>query len=112
MICIRAVEAKIFFCFKKKLSGMNNLIKFEEKKIYSIFEGWINYAELYFIMPCWRVLLGRRAGLRVCFPLLSIERKKKCLFLYFVGAFSSSLRMMKFLIGMDLSCVQRDGNCK
>lgn len=34
-----------------KLSGMNNLIKFQEKKIYSIFEGWINYAELYFIMP-------------------------------------------------------------
>lgn len=30
------------------------------------------------------------------------------------GGFSSSLRMMKFLIGSDLSCVQRDeeGNCR
>lgn len=33
-----------------KLSGVNNLIKFQERKIYSIFEGWLNYAELHFII--------------------------------------------------------------
>lgn len=81
---------------------MNNLIKFEEKKIYSIFEGWINYAELYFIMPCWRVLLGRREGLRVCFPLLSIERKKKV----FVSLFCGGL----FIIVTDDEISDRHGS--